>query len=187
MPGSHWRHAIRISSLLHSRLVRPHIPCHVVRPATAIALDWRERRRVQSATRRRRARHVSAAGANVDRVIGTHARDMPKVATILQQKKTKHPITIIHRAFVMMTKYANVRSIFGSSLGCAASGTRLGCGRCPRTNSTVWRRRCAARCTPTTRGPVCGSYSRAVPETYSSRQCGRLSLQHISIHHIGVR
>src|SRR5487761_1882487 len=50
------------------------------------------------------------------------------------QKKTKHPITIIHRAFVMMTKYANVRSIFGSSLGCAASGTRLGCGRCPRTN-----------------------------------------------------
>jgi hypothetical protein len=77
-------------------LVRPHIPCHVIRPTATIALDGRERRRIQSATRRRRARHVSAGAATTTtptagaasavfrRIIGTHPRDMPKVATILQ-------------------------------------------------------------------------------------------------------
>lgn len=68
----------------------------MIRSATAIALDGRERRRIQPATRRRRARHVSAAAAAAAttifrRVIGTHARDMPKVAAILQnQEQNKH-------------------------------------------------------------------------------------------------
>jgi hypothetical protein len=52
--------------------------------ATTITLDGRERRHVQSTTRRRRARRKPKF---LHRIIGTHARDMPKMAAILHKKK----------------------------------------------------------------------------------------------------
>ena len=79
----------------------------------------------------------------------------------------------------------DVRSIFGSNLAGAALGTLPGCGLCLRTSSIVWQRLCGAPCTPMTRGLVCGSCSRAAPETYNSRRCVRLSFQDISIPSVG--
>ena len=55
------------------------VPRHVVRSAAAVALYGRERRHVESAAWRWRARRKAV----VDGVVRTHTRDMPKVAAVL--------------------------------------------------------------------------------------------------------
>ena len=155
-----------------------HTPCHMIRPATTIALDGRERRHVQSATRRGRARHKAVFGC----LVRAHARDVPKVTTILP---TKNPFALSDFIPVRAgtkASWARVRSIFGSNLAGGVSGIPPGCVRCRRTSNIAWQRRCAARCTLMIRALVCGSYSITAPATYSSQQYGRLSLEDISIH-----
>lgn len=157
-------------------MTRPHIPCHMVWSAAAITLDRRERRHIQSTTRRRRARCKTIVLRRV-RVVGTHARDMPKMTTILHKQQTKKTIIFSTRTAPSIgfpPKRRRVRSIFGWSPGGGAWGIPLGCGRCHRTSSIVWPRRCAAPCMWTIRGQVYGSCSRAAPATYRSQRCGRL-------------
>ena len=55
------------------------VPRHVVRSAAAVALYGWERRHVESAAWRWRARRKAV----VDGVVRTHTRDMPKVAAVL--------------------------------------------------------------------------------------------------------
>ena len=142
------------------------VPRHMVRPATAVALDGRERRHVQRAWGRR-ARHKAV----VDGVVRTRARDMPKLSAVLRVKN-KNKLTL----GVCMWE-GHVHSIFGYNLADAASSTPLGCVRCRRTSSILpWQRRCAARDMPTACAPVCGSCSTTAPVTSGSRQCGRLSV-----------
>ena len=180
MPGSLCREQGNRESVLESPTRprrRPHTPCHMIRPATTIALDGRERRHVQSATRRGRARHKAVFG----RLVRAHARDVPKVTTILP---TKNPFALSDFIPVRAgtkASWARVRSIFGSNLAGGVSGIPPGYVRCRRTSNIAWQRRCAARCTLTIRALVCGSYSITAPATYSSQQYGRLSLENISI------
>ena len=164
------------------RVTQAHTPCHMIRPTTTIALDGRERRNVQSATRRGRARHK----AIFSRLVRAHARDMPKVTAILPTKnQSMSPSFIILLSDFIPgreSSWVRVRSISGSSLAGGASGIPPGCARCRRTSSTAWRRRCAARCTLTIRALVCGSCSITALVMYSSQRYGRLWPEDISIH-----
>lgn len=175
MPSSHYTRAKEISSnsgMQHSAVSDEgaHIPRHMVWSTTAIALDRRERRHVQSPTRRWHARRKTKVLPlpllTLHRLIRTHTRNMPKMAAILSSTQRSAFAPILTREYI--------HSIFGWSPAGGGWGIPPGCGRCRRTSSIVWPRRCAALCMRTTRAPVYGSCSRAVPATYSSRRCGRL-------------
>jgi hypothetical protein len=153
----------------------------MVRSAAAVAFDGRERSDVKTATRRRRARRKATSTSTSTTstgtptvfysVIRTHARNMSKVAAVLQKKKKKRFGFSVCGG---KGKGRNARSIFDWSLVGVGLGIRLGCVRCRRRSNIAWRRRSAVRDRSRIRGLVCGSCSIAVLVTYSSRQYGRL-------------
>jgi hypothetical protein len=152
----------------------------MVRSAAAVAFDGRERSDVKTASRRRRARRKATSTSTATTststptvfysVIRTHARNMSKVAAVLQKKKLFGFSVCGGNG----KEGRNARSIFDWSLVGVGLGIRLGCVRCRRRSNIVWRRRSAVRDRSRIRGLVCGSCSIAVLVTYSSRQYGRL-------------